>query len=148
MKRAVAALTAISLAALLAAGQLSTKAFAAEQSETTAQKSQATREPAPVPQSGQEAGRQPGMMGQGGMMMGGGMQGRMMQRRMEYPMMHPKMGCPPAPMGGPGMMGGYGMMMMNADAKTRGKMMQIQGQMMKQMGELMEERGKAIEQGK
>ena len=49
---------------------------------------------------------------------------------------------------GPVMMGGGMGMMMNADPKTRGQMMQIRGRMMKEMGELMERRGKEIEQGK
>ncbi|HEY4901805.1 MAG TPA: hypothetical protein VIH91_13410, partial [Terriglobales bacterium] len=78
---------------------------------------------------------QPGMMMPGGRMMGreGNMGGK--------GMMGSGMGM------GQGMMGGCPMMM-DADPKTRGEMMQIQGRMMKEMSDLMERRGKEIEQGK
>lgn len=152
MKQAVIATSILLLAVFCAIG-MADSALAAAQPELLAQENQTAK---PSQQSQEKASPQ---MGQGGMMM----HRRMMQGQMMggYPMMRPPAyGCPCMPMGGPammgphmmgpmGMIGGHGMMMfMNADPKTRGKMMQIQGQMMKEMGQLLEDRGKALEQGK
>jgi hypothetical protein len=88
----------------------------------------AEQEPAAAPQPGQsQPPPWPGpMMGGPGMMWGRGPMGPGMM--------------------GPGMMGGP--MMMDADPKTRGEMMEIQGRAMKEMGALIEKRGKELQQQK
>lgn len=81
-----------------------------------------------------------------GMMRGGGMMGEQMMPMMPMMPVMPMCGCPRMMMrSGMGMSGGP---MMNADAKTRGQLMQLRARMMREMADWLDKRGKEIEAGK